>query len=214
MDWDLSDVVLSLGYDHENFISELAAYDYLTRASEMFSPTATFHLGPRLDSGLESKDSWNDYSTGQLASHWMARVGPFVTWGPGDYVRLRVGGGYDGVFVPITDGLSTYSTPFYAYGTMTHTVNDWPSYSASVAHENQLGWDTANAERTYLGLYPSFKFISQVESCPASTSAGAENPARTRTATPGTRATAISSPPSASSITSANAGPPTSPIIT
>ena len=167
-DWDLGAFVLSLGYDHENFISETARYDYLTRASELFSSSIDVAVGPELHSGVETKASWNNYQTSQLTDNWRARVGPFVEASPGEYVKLRAGGGYDGVFIPPNAaGLSTASTPFYAYGRATHTVNDWLAYSLNVAHENQYGWETANLETTYVGLSASLKFLDHVELTPA-----------------------------------------------
>ena len=166
-DWDLGAFVLSLGYDHENFISQLASLDYLTRASELFSSTIDVAVGPELHSGVEAKASWNDYQTDQLPDHWRARMGPFVEASPGEYVKLRAGGGYDGVFIPANAaGLATDSTPYYAYVRATHTVNDWLAYSLSAAHENQLGWNTANLEATYVGLSTSLKCINRVELTP------------------------------------------------
>jgi hypothetical protein len=167
-DWDLGAFVLSLSYDHENFISMLSTLDYLTRASDLFSSSIDVAVGPELHSGVEAKASWNDYQTDQLSDHWRSRVGPFVEASPGEYMKLRAGGGYDGVFIsPNAAGLATDSTPYYAYGRATHTVNDWLAYSLSVAHENQLGWNTANLEATYMGLSTSLKCIDRVELTPA-----------------------------------------------
>jgi opacity protein-like surface antigen len=167
-DWDLGAFVLSLSYDHENFISMLSTLDYLTRASDLFSSTIDVAVGPQFHSGVEAKASWNDYQTDQLTDNWRARVGPFVEVSPGEYVKLRAGGGYDGVFIPPNAaGLATDSTPYYAYARATHTVNDWLAYSLSVAHENQLGWNTANMEATYVGLSTSLKCINRLELTPA-----------------------------------------------
>jgi len=167
-DWDLGAFVLSLGYDHENFISTLSTLDYLTRTSELFSSSLDVAVGPELHSGVEAKASWNDYQTGQLTDNWRARVGPFVEATPGEYVKLRAGGGYDGVFIPPNAaGMATDSTPYYAYGRAIHTVNDWLAYSLTVAHENQLGWNTANMVATYVGFSTSLKFIDRVELTPA-----------------------------------------------
>jgi hypothetical protein len=167
-DWDLGAFVLSLGYDHENFISQLASLDYLTRASELFSSSIDVAVGPEFHSGVEAKASWNNYQTDQLTDNWRARVGPFVEVSPGEYVKLRAGGGYDGVFIPPNAaGLDTDSTPYYAYARATHTVNDWLAYSLTVAHENQVGWNTANVEATYVGLSATLKCIDRVELTPA-----------------------------------------------
>jgi opacity protein-like surface antigen len=165
-DWDLSAQVLSFGYDHENFISTLSTLDYLTRASDLLSLKDEFILGPKFRSGLESKATWTAYETHQLADNWRARVGPFVDASPGEYVSLRAGGGYETVLIPPTAGLQTDSTPYYAYARMTHTLNDWLSYSLSVTHENQFGWETANAAVTYVGIWTSWRFIDQVELTP------------------------------------------------
>jgi hypothetical protein len=167
-DWDLGALVLSLGYDHENFISTLSTLDYLTRASELLSLNAEFVLGPQFRFGLESKASSNAYETEQLQDHWRARLGPFVEISPDSFVSVRAGGGYETVLIPrSTAGLETDSTPYYGYARMTHTVNDWLSYSLSVAHENQLGWNTANLQTTYAGLSSSWRFIDKVELTPS-----------------------------------------------
>ena len=168
-DWDLGAVVLTLGYDHENFISTLANLDYLSRDSELFSASAGFVLGPKFRAGLETKASWNAYETKQLPDHWRARVGPFAEFSPDRLVTVRVGGGYETVLIPPTAGLETDSTPYYAYAKLTHTVNDWASYSVSVGHENQLGWTTANLQTTYVGFSTSFKFIDRIELTPGLT---------------------------------------------
>jgi hypothetical protein len=162
-DWDLGALVLSLGYDHQNFISTLSTLDYLTRTSELFSMSAGFVLGPKFRSGLEAKASWNAYGTEQLPDHWRARLGPFAEISPDDFVTVRVGGGCESLLIPRTAGLQTDSTPYYAYARMTHKVNDWASYSLSAGHENQLGWTTANLQTTYVGFSTLLKFIDKVE---------------------------------------------------
>ena len=50
-------MVLSFGYDHENFISTLSTLDYLTRSSELLSLDAAFVLGPEFRSGLEARQT-------------------------------------------------------------------------------------------------------------------------------------------------------------
>ena len=165
-DWDLGAMVLSFGYDHENFISTLSALDYLTRSSELLSLDAAFVLGPKFRSGLETKASWNAYDTEQLPDHWLARLGPFAEVSPGEHVDLRAGGGYETADIPRTAGLQTDYPPYYAYARATHTLNDWMSYSLSAAHENQIGWITANLETTYVGLSTTWKFIDKVELTP------------------------------------------------
>ncbi len=166
-DWDLSSLVLSFAYDHEDFVSYLANLDYLTRASELLSADAKFIVGPRVRAGFEAKGSWNAYDTQQLADNWRWRAGPFVDVSAGEHVSLRAGGGYTEVLVPRTAGPGTDFTPYYAYGTVAHEVNGWLSYGLSVAHQNQYGWETANAAVTYLGIWASCRLIDRVDLVPS-----------------------------------------------
>src|SRR5256885_604223 len=43
--WDLNRVVLTAGYDHENFIPVTTQFDYLNRASEWFTASASLRIG-------------------------------------------------------------------------------------------------------------------------------------------------------------------------
>ena len=49
--WDLEDVVLNLGYDHENFVSSSSEFDYLNRASELLVSRAGFRFHPAFTAG-------------------------------------------------------------------------------------------------------------------------------------------------------------------
>src|ERR1039458_4278145 len=51
--WDLEDVVLTLGYDHQNFLSSSGQFSYLDRSSELPLARAGFKLRPDLTVGVE-----------------------------------------------------------------------------------------------------------------------------------------------------------------
>src|SRR5262249_50392038 len=54
VDWDLQNLVLTLGYDHLNYISAQGYYDYLNHASEMFVARAGLKVHPELTVGVEA----------------------------------------------------------------------------------------------------------------------------------------------------------------
>jgi len=152
VDWDLNKVVLSAGYNHENFISTTSDFDYLNRASEWFSGTARFSLGDKAQTGLEAQASLHDYrSETTLNDNWRMRVGPFVevTWI--EKVRLRAGGGFDMARYDATAAGNNDYESYYAYARIRHDTRHF-SHSLAAGREHLLG-DNANNLRTTYARY-------------------------------------------------------------
>jgi hypothetical protein len=59
--WDLSDITLSFGYDHENVISQTSRFQQQDRASELLVARGGFQLHPKIMAGLEATGSFTDY---------------------------------------------------------------------------------------------------------------------------------------------------------
>src|ERR1043165_4722263 len=79
IDWDLNKVVLTLSYDHENFIATTERFKYLDRGSEWLALTANYLLGDRTKAGLEGLGSYHNYDTETvLNDNWRGRFGPFA----------------------------------------------------------------------------------------------------------------------------------------
>src|SRR5206468_1313888 len=70
--WDLRDVVLNAGYDHESFISSTSVNDYLNRSSELLVARAGFRFNPALTAGLEA--------SGSFVTSGLEASGSFVTY--------------------------------------------------------------------------------------------------------------------------------------
>jgi len=88
----LNKVVFSAGYDHENFIPVTTQFDYLNRASEWFTASASLRIGDSAQTGLEAQASRHDYERETvLNNNWRARVGPFVEVNSEEKIGLRPG---------------------------------------------------------------------------------------------------------------------------
>ena len=149
VDWDLDKLILSAGYDHENFVSTTASSDYLTRASELFTASASFLVGDQAKIGLESQAGLHNYdSETVLNDHWQARVGPFVELKLPENISLRAGGGYDTAQYDAAGAGSDFET-YYAYGRVSQETRFF-THSLSAGHEHLLGDNANNLETTYV----------------------------------------------------------------
>jgi hypothetical protein len=150
--WDLDKAVISAGYDHEDFLPETAAFDYLSRRSEWFTASAGYKLGDHLQAGAEGRASYHHYYQETfLNNHWQARVGPFVQAAFPESITLRAGGGYDlARYDSAALGNSDYNT-YYAYGRISQETRFF-THSLEAGRETLLG-DNANNMKTIYARY-------------------------------------------------------------
>ena len=92
--WDLRDLVLTLGYDHENFIASSSDFEYVNHATELMSARAGFHFNPRLTAGLEGTVSSTAYDQPVLNNNIGYSGGLYADWRPGSYFRVQPRCGY------------------------------------------------------------------------------------------------------------------------
>jgi len=152
VDWDLNKVVLSAGYNHENFISTTDSFDYLDRSSEWFRASARFSLGDKAQIGLESQAGLHDYERETtLNDNWRVRVGPFVEVTLLEKVQLRAGGGFDMArYSASAPGNNNYES-YYGYARIRQETRHF-SHSLAAGREYLLG-DNANNLRTTYARY-------------------------------------------------------------
>jgi hypothetical protein len=162
VDWDMNKVILSAGYDHENFVSTTASFDYLTRASELFVASASLLVGDQAMTGLESQAGLHNYDSEEvLNDHWQARVGPFVEFKLPQKITLRTGGGYDTAQYDSAGANSDFET-YYTYGLISQETRLF-KHSVSAGHEYLLGDNANNLETTYLRYAISSSVFEHVE---------------------------------------------------
>jgi len=163
VDWDLNKVVLSVGYDHENFIPVTTRFRYLDRASEWFTSTAAFRIGDKAQTGLEAQASLHDYKQETvLNGNWRARVGPFLELKPQEKISLRAGGGFD---MARFDSAAADNSDFDSYYWYVSVRQDTRLFTHSLmtAREHLLGDNANNLRTTYVRYSITSPIFNYVE---------------------------------------------------
>ncbi|HEX4641723.1 MAG TPA: hypothetical protein VH252_10065, partial [Chthoniobacterales bacterium] len=139
--WDLNQAVVTLGYDHYNFIAVNDQFDYLDRAAEIFSGTIGFTPSSTVTVGLEGNVVDTYYDKNVLNDSWNYSGGAFLETQITSYLRIRVAGGYQAIdfdnvgIVNDAHDLNDY----YANLLISHRVNSVFNHNLSIGHESQLG---------------------------------------------------------------------------
>ncbi len=149
--WDRRDLLLGLGYDHDNFLATSGEFDYLNRASEILTSEAGFRVNPAIITGPEAGGSFTRYDKPFLNDNTGYNVGAFAEWRPGRYFRVRAHAGYAAY---LFDQTSTQiraedRDSWYARLTITHELGEAFSYSLDLGHEIRLGTDADSIEAWY-----------------------------------------------------------------
>jgi hypothetical protein len=139
--WDLNAAVVTVGYDHYNFISTTDTFDYLDRNAEMFSGSIAFTPNSTMSIGLEGAFVDTYYDQNVLNDSQTYSFGAFLETQVTSFVKLRVAGGYQHIDF---DNTGLVNDPhdledYYANALLSHRVNSVLTHSISVGHETQLG---------------------------------------------------------------------------
>ena len=161
--WDLNKFIFSAGYDHENFVSETAEFDYLDRVSEWFTASAAFRLGDNVQVGLEGQASFHDYQREtSLNDNWRARVGPFIELTSEEKISLRAGGGFDTAQFDADAAGNNDFDQYYAYGRIMQETRLF-THALTAGREHQLGDNANNLRLTYVRYSISSPILRDVD---------------------------------------------------
>jgi hypothetical protein len=150
--WDLQDVTLNAGYDHQNFVSSSSDFESANRASEILTARAGFKFNPGLIAGVEDTTSFTTYSQQSLNNSVSYSPGVYADWRPGTYFQVQPRVGYTFYNFEQTSRLiqAHDQNSWYAGVTVTHELTDFMSYSVSAGHELRLGIQADAVEDWYL----------------------------------------------------------------
>lgn len=161
--WDLNKAVVTLGYDHYNFISTTSQFDYLNRNAEELSASVSVAATSTTSAGLEGSFVSNRYDQHILNDSNTYSGGAFVETQISNYVKLRVAGGYQAIsfdrggFVMDTHDLHD----FYANALLSHRVNAFLTHSLSVGHEATLGVNSNYIQLNYIRHTATWNIINK-----------------------------------------------------
>lgn len=150
--WDLNTAVVTLGYDHYNFISTTSTFDYLDRNAEMLNGSIALTPTSSMSVGLESSFVITYYDQNILNDSQTYGVGAFLETQITNYVKLRVAGGYQNIDF---DNTGLVNDPndlqdYYANALLSHRVNSVLTHSISAGHETQLGVNSNFVKLNYV----------------------------------------------------------------
>ena len=152
-DWDLNQVTLSAGYDHQNVISTSAEFDNMNHSSEMFFTRSAFQVHPQVTFGLETSATLTTYDQNTVNNNNNAYTfGPYVQFHPDKYFQVTARGGYTTYqFQQTSQSIQTSSqNSWYAGLALTHQLRESVSYTVEAGHDVQLGAQSDLTEDYYV----------------------------------------------------------------
>jgi hypothetical protein len=163
--WDLNQVKLSMGYDHQNIIATSSQFADVNHASEMLFARASFQVHPKVTVGLESTASFTAYEQTILNNNDAYTVGSYVEFRPDAYFKFTARAGYAIYqFQNTSTNIQTSSqNSWYASINITHQPTDFVSYSLDAGHEIQLGVQSDLVEDWYVRPSITWKVINGLD---------------------------------------------------
>jgi hypothetical protein len=162
--WDLEDVILTLGYDHQNVMSLSSQVNQITHAAELFVARAGLKFNPTLTAGVEGTASFTTYDQTVLNDNQEYSVGIYGDWRPGSFFSVQPRAGYT-----ISESSQTSASikgqnlgSWYANLTLTHQATDFLSYSLSAGHEISPGIGSDAIEDSYIRPSITWNVIKNV----------------------------------------------------
>jgi hypothetical protein len=152
VDWDLSDIIVSLTYDHANLWVFESAYEYLDNATDTISPQIAITVSPTITAGFNASFSDVRYDQDVQNDYTSVSVGPYVTTQLTENLTLHAGGGayladYN------TGGLNGDNTSknytYYANVGVSHRINDVLNESLTTGRETIPGLTSNYTDRIY-----------------------------------------------------------------
>jgi hypothetical protein len=163
--WDLNKAVLTLGYDHYNYVSTVSDFDYLDRNAEELSGTLGVNVASNTIVGVESYAVFNYYDQHVLNDSTNWAIGGFVETQLTNYLKLRAAAGYQWIdfdnnaVVSTQFSDSTKLSDYYANVLITHRINAAIRQSVSAGHESQLGVNSDYITLNYVRHTVSWNII-------------------------------------------------------
>jgi hypothetical protein len=162
--WDLQDIVLTLGYDHQNVMSLSSQFNQINHAAELVDARAGLQFNPRLTVGVEGTASFTTYDQAVLNDNQVYSAGIYGDWRPGSYFSVQPHFGYT-IFKSGQTSSSVQGgdlSSWYASLTLAHQITGFLSYSLSAGHEIRPGVQSDAIEDSYVRPNINWNVIKDV----------------------------------------------------
>jgi hypothetical protein len=150
--WDLNQAVVTLGYDHYNFIAINDDFDYLDRNADILSGSIGFTPTSTMTVGVEGSAINTTYDKNVLNDSLAYSAGLFLETQLSSNLRVRVAGGYQWINFD-NDGIVNDAQDvddFYANLILSHRVNSVFTHNIALGHENSLGVNSNYVTLNYI----------------------------------------------------------------
>jgi hypothetical protein len=159
--WDLNKAVVTLGYDHYNYVSTTSDFDYLNRNAEELQGTIQFAATSTTGIGLESYAVFNHYDQNVLNDSTDYAMGAFVETQLTNYLKLRAAAGYQWIDFDHNGSVGDQNdlADYYANVLISHRLNATIKQTLSAGHESQLGVNSNYIVLNYIRHTVSWNII-------------------------------------------------------
>ena len=164
--WDLSKVLVNLGYDHVDYIGMDNLRSQPDSASENFFLNVGFRLRPEILVGLEGGLGLVSYdrsgpTNAVFASDAMQwNVGAFSSVQISEHLSARLDAGYM-VYIPENSqmaGISEMDSLYFQFSAA-HEITEHISYSLSAGHSVDFAYNGQAYERLFVRLNPNWNVV-------------------------------------------------------
>ena len=149
--WDLHDVALSVGYDHENAFYSPSSYEYLNHSSDFGFLRASLQVHPAAKAGLEAAGGPTGYARRPVRDNVTYSLGAFGDWEATEHLRVQARGGYyDYDFYNQAPAAASPDQDGYYFSLrLTHDLRQDLSYSLTVGRQAYFGVYSPLTEEWY-----------------------------------------------------------------
>jgi len=144
--WQPGRWLFELGYSHDNFFSDGAAYQYLNRSSEYLVFRGAHRLAEDTQLGLEASASLTRYDQALQSNNTSYSVGPYLEWQLTHFIKVSARGGYT-FYAFDSNGAGQPAQNLGAYYfslELTHQLTEFISQRLSVGRDISLGLNVGN----------------------------------------------------------------------
>jgi len=162
--WDLNKGIVTLGYDHVNYMSLTSNQRTQDGVSDVFFANAGLVFRPDMVAGVEFGTGFINYSSTNAPNATQWNAGLFYRAILSQYFNTKLNAGYtvyspekSGAFAGLSD-----TSAIYVQLEVNHRLNRAVSYSAAAGHSVNLSFYGQNYELYYVQVQPNWNIIKKL----------------------------------------------------